>query len=281
MKQRIFAIALILATAAYLCACSTTSTRSPTDRGTQDRDSAAALSGGDQQSMPSVKNSLRALHQPRLRTLADIERTSRDITQYEPHAVLEVLRAMEAFSSAELEASIASERYDPKFKQWLELVAKVRTTLFDSASIETAAHQWAENHPGHVIDQTAFADIAVIYRSLFSSPARVAVLLPVEGALTAAGTAIRDGILSAYFENPGSSALRFYSSGKNNKAAIAAYHQAQIDGATQVIGPLRIGATRALGALASASVPLLLLNDFATGEMLTSPLASRVNSLTL
>ncbi|NOR20955.1 MAG: ABC transporter substrate-binding protein, partial [Xanthomonadales bacterium] len=136
-------------------------------------------------------------------------------------------------------------------------------------------------HYGHAVTRENFPQLLAHYQALFPVPAQVAILLPTEGGLAAASRAIRDGILSAYLEQPGESEIRFYSSGETPESAIAAYLQAREDGAMQIIGPLRISSTRALSSLEDLVVPVLLLNEPSDNSPGYRQQDSIVNSLSL
>ncbi|MCB1552760.1 MAG: penicillin-binding protein activator [Xanthomonadales bacterium] len=93
------------------------------------------------------------------------------------------------------------------------------------------------------------------------APQRVAVLLPMQGPLAPAASAIRDGLLAARMGDRSHQAeLRFVDSGGSPETALAAYRQAVIDGADMVIGPLDRGAVQALFAEDDLPVPVLALN---------------------
>lgn len=192
---------------------------------------------------------------------------------------LEIVRSLESIPSTRLAEMIDSQVYDPEFTEWLELALLVRKSLVHHTPINTAAQYWQDYHYGHVLERADFQVLAARYSSYFPTPSQVAVLLPAEGGLAAAGRAIRDGIISAYMEQPGESTLRFYSSGEDDTSALAAYHQAVQDGATQVVGPLRIESTRVLAGLADHAIPLLLLND--PGRGLEAQQTTKVSSLSL
>lgn len=198
---------------------------------------------------------------PSERSLDEVAALTKSLPPYQPDLALEILRSLESVPSGRLMAMIESQALDPEFTEWLELTLQARSLATSNRSITAAAATWSDYHYGHVIGQLEFTDLVRRYKALFPAPARVAVLLPEEGGLAPAARAIRDGILSAYLEQPGNTSIRFYSSGKNAESAIAAYRQAREDGATQVIGPLRLAATRALSALGDLSVPVLLLNE--------------------
>jgi hypothetical protein len=198
---------------------------------------------------------------PSERSLEEVIELSRQMSGYQQELALAILRSLESIPSGELTTMIESHTYDPEFTEWLELALQTRGVLIGQSSMSTAAQRWANYHYGHAITQADFLDLIQSYRRLFPIPSQVAVLLPTEGGLAAAAGAIRDGIMSAYLENPGKSVLRFYSSGETIESTIAAYLQAREDGATQIVGPLRSESAGALASLDAPGVPILLLNE--------------------
>ena len=205
---------------------------------------------------------------PSDRSLVEIEELANDMIGYQPDVALEVLRSLEYVPSGQLVVMIDSQIYTPEFTEWLELSLQIRTLLINDSPVKYEARKWTDYHYGHAITRDDFADLVARYGAMFPVPSQVAILLPAEGGLGAVARAIRDGILSAYLEQPGDAVIRFYSSGENSESAIAAYLQARADGATQVIGPLRVESTRALANLDDLGVPLLLLNQFSSEESL-------------
>ena len=219
--------------------------------------------------------------QPSERSLEEVIEMSRQVFGYQPDVALEILRSLESIPTGQLELMIDSQVYDPEFTEWLELALQSRRALVGQTSLTAAARNWAKYHYGHTITAVGFSELITNYSNLFPVPAQVAVLLPTDGGLSSAARAIRDGILSAYLENPGNSAIRFYSSGNSNETAIAAYLQAREDGATQIVGPLRSGSAGALASLNDPSVPILLLNEPDESELLNPLQKAVVNSLSL
>jgi outer membrane PBP1 activator LpoA protein len=214
-------------------------------------------------------------------SLAEVYELSSSVTSYQPDQVLDMLRSLESVPSGQLSTMIDSQLYDPEFTEWLELSLQVRTLLINGSPVEAAAHNWANYHYGHVITRANFPDLVSRYGSYFPTPSQVAILLPTDGGLAAASKAIRDGILSAFLEQPGESSIRFYSSGQDDESAVAAYLQAREDGATQIVGPLRAESTRALASLDNKDVPILLLNKPASNGETDSDQATIVSSLSL
>lgn len=198
---------------------------------------------------------------PADRSLAEVKELSATMDEYQPELALEILRSLESVPSGQLQALIDRQSTDAEFVEWLELALQIRVLAISANPDPTAASYWANYHYGHVIEQNDFSALLASYRALFPVPSQVAVLLPGEGRLSAAGKAIRDGIMSAYLDQPGDAVIRFYSSGESSESAIAAYRQAVNDGAMQIIGPLHIDSTRAIAALAESDTPVLLLNS--------------------
>jgi outer membrane PBP1 activator LpoA protein len=218
---------------------------------------------------------------PSERSLEEVIELSRRMSGYQPEVALAILRSLESISSGQLTAMIDSQLYDPEFTEWLELALQTRELLVSRGSISAAAKTWADYHYGHVITQAGFSELMSSYRMLFPLPAQVAVLLPTEGGLASAANAIRDGILSAYLDQPGNCVLRFYSSGETAESTMAAYLQAREDGATQIVGPLRSESASVLASLDNPSVPILLLNEPAEYKPVYPGQEIIVNSLSL
>jgi outer membrane PBP1 activator LpoA protein len=250
---------------------------------------------------------------PSSRSLEEVIVLTRSWSGYQPDLALEILRSLESVSSSQLTAMIDGQTQDPEFTEWLELSLLIRTLMISGSTVSPVAQDWANYHYGHAITRDNFPELVSSYRTLFSMPSQVAVLLPVEGSLAAAAKAIRDGILSAYFEQPGGSVIRFYPSGKNSESAVAAYQQAKADGATQIVGPLRMESTLALANLVkrgeagtenlsgfwsvtqdsgqetnqkpnlshAQNIPILLLNQATSTTFVQGDEANIVNSLSL
>lgn len=216
-----------------------------------------------------------------IRILNDVVEPSKNMTGNPIDVALELFRLLEFVPSGMLEESIRDQRYDTEFTEWLELTIQVRTLLINRSSVNATAQHWSDYHYGHAINRSNYPELISRYGAQYPVPSQVAILLPTEGGLATAAKAIRDGIVSAYLEQPGESVIRFYSSGQDNTSAIAAYLQAKEDGATQIIGPLRIESTRALASLASVDIPILLLNESTSGRLIEPAQTAMINSLSL
>ncbi len=215
------------------------------------------------------------------RSLAEITALSAKMSTYQPDLALDILGSLESIPSGKLRALTEQQNLATELKDWLELALQIRSAAMSGSASTAAAIKWAGSHPGHLVTRSKFSELVASYSAAFPVPSQVAILLPAEGRLSAAAKAIRDGIMSAYLEQPGDSVIRFYPSGPGRESAITAYWQASDDGAMQIIGPLDIGSTRAIADLDGLTTPVLLLNDMTPGMEGKTAQAGMVNSLSL
>jgi len=274
MTLRFHPFLLSLALLVVLSACSTTGS-GPADVSSAEQDLPTITKARDSELRYNM------LRNASERSLAEVVELSNSMSGYQPDIALEILRSLESVPSGQLTTMIDGRLHDSELTEWLELALQARALLINESSVTAAAQTWADYHDGHAITQAAFTELMSRYSSLFPVPSHVAILLPTEGGFTAAAKAIRDGILSAYLEQPGESVIRFYSSGEDSESAIAAYQQAIADGATQVVGPLRLESTLALASLDNLSLPILLLNEPVSSKLVKPESTGSVNSLSL
>lgn len=188
--------------------------------------------------------------------LADVsrvlERGSPDTT-----TAVELLQRLEAVPANRL----AVEAQKPtRLGQWCALALDLRTTLLYRRDLLEAATDWSTLNPLHPVDQQQYLEIAWQYGQRFTPPARIAVLLPTEGSLGAAGAAIRDGLVSAWLDHPARSELTFLPVAEDPTSALAAYREAERGGFEWIIGPLRRESVQLIVDQPGAAVPGLLLN---------------------
>ncbi|MEO8742845.1 MAG: penicillin-binding protein activator [Lysobacteraceae bacterium] len=95
----------------------------------------------------------------------------------------------------------------------------------------------------------------------YRPPLKLALLLPASGSVAAAGSAVRDGFMAAYYaETRRRPELHFYDSSNSEGGAIEAYKKAVADGNDFVVGPLGRDQVAALFRQSELSVPLIALN---------------------
>ena len=155
------------------------------------------------------------------------------------------------------------------FSGWMELVETARAQLATPAQLDIALGIWRERYPRH---PAAASFVTELQQQALYPPqqeaayaGRIAVLLPLSGALAEAGQAVRDGMLAAYYRSAATDTeLRFYDTGDGAERIAELYRRALAEGAQQMIGPLTKESVAALAGLAPLSVPVLALNTLDT-----------------
>lgn len=95
--------------------------------------------------------------------------------------------------------------------------------------------------------------------ALAQQPKKIALLVPMQGRLAEAGTAVSDGFFAAYYQSSMTTLPKVSRYDSSHNAA-AAYQQAVNDGAELVIGPLDKEGVNKISQLPSLKIPLLSLN---------------------
>lgn len=98
-------------------------------------------------------------------------------------------------------------------------------------------------------------------RDGYRPPRKLAVLLPLTGAMAAASSPVRDGLLAGYYgEHRQRPEIVFYDTSGTPAGAVAAYQKASAEGADYVLGPLGRDEVGALFKTPQLDVPVLALN---------------------
>lgn len=157
-------------------------------------------------------------------------------------------------------ASVPEDAVNYESRGWIELARIARRDQFNIKAQIDEIEQWQRvwnRHPATGLLPATLAELRLIWED---RPQRVALLLPIQNA---AGIAIQEGILSAYYQ-----ALEvsrevpeitiFDASNVSDISAI--YDEAVLGGADLVIGPLDKPLVNQLHAMATLPVPTLALN---------------------
>jgi outer membrane PBP1 activator LpoA protein len=214
----------------------------------------------------------------------DISRASRlssSIDSYDPNSALGVIRSLDNVSSGELEIRTSNPRADQRLIGWLDLTLVIRQNLVVPDRVTLAMARWKERYPFHPLSENEALDLWLLYRQQFAPPRNIAVLLPEAGRLGAAGMAVRDGLLSAFLENPGSTEFHFFPTGDESESAISAYFSALDAGAELIIGPLQKESIEALLNLPGFATPILALNDLPSLLITPPGLSGQIFGLSL
>ena len=160
-------------------------------------------------------------------------------------------------------------------KGWLELASVMRAGQQNSSLLENDLLDWGTKYPTHPANNSLLRELTSTdtYQNDFSGQRHIAVFLPMQGKFSRVSATIKNGILSAYYEDKESSpksTVRFYdtslynnSSADNNNNAASfqqLYQQAINNGATNIIGPLNKSVINQLVQQNGFSTPILTLN---------------------
>jgi outer membrane PBP1 activator LpoA protein len=148
---------------------------------------------------------------------------------------------------------------DPVVAGWLELGRVLADAQSGALGTQRRLQAWRARYPTHPADESLWKVAADRPVAPGGQPQQVALLLPLSGRAAAAGGAVRDGFLGAYYD--GSAArpkIRIYDVAERD--APSAYLQALADGSDFVVGPLTREEVAALATLADGRATTLALN---------------------
>lgn len=144
---------------------------------------------------------------------------------------------------------------------WYSLAALSKNNVQDIASLQAAVQNWQNQWRNHPAANNLPKDLRNLQTLISQQPKKIALLLPLQGRLSEAGEAVRDGFFAAYYHQLGNQpTLPTISQYDTSKGAIPAYQQAIADGADLVIGPLDKEDVNQISKQTMLTVPLLSLN---------------------
>ncbi len=133
------------------------------------------------------------------------------------------------------------------FDGWRELALIAHGARDHLIDIDARLAAWRRRYPAHPAPNDLIEALQARVRQIQQRPGRIAILLPQSGPLSPISTAIRNGLLLAYYRSRDyRPELRFYDTGPDEATLLTAYRQAVDDGARLVLGPLRKTAVEAL-----------------------------------
>jgi len=158
--------------------------------------------------------------------------------------------------------ALAATSVDTIARGWWTL-ADTLLHAFDLDAERAALSAWLAAEPSHPAARALPAALARL-RENTEPPRRIALVVPLTGPLGAAGTALRDGFLAAFYAADGHQTVRVYDSASEPFATL--YERILADGADAIVGPLDKGGVSAVNQLRARTVPTLALNYLAQGE---------------
>jgi outer membrane PBP1 activator LpoA protein len=165
-------------------------------------------------------------------------------------------------SNAQVLRDAAEGTYDKDIQGWLALGSLANSTGEQGIGWSNGIVQWRDTYPDHpaigILEEMDLPEAGAL-----EYPRQVALLLPLSGNNAAAGNAIRNGFLGAYFSAAvgfgNAQRIRVYDINSAGSALIA-YEMAVRDGAEFVVGPLLRRNVSQLADESLLPVPVLALN---------------------
>lgn len=172
-----------------------------------------------------------------------------------------LLRDLQNLNDAEL-MKLSQQTPDLTFRGWVEL-ARLAAAVRDDQQAQAQVDRWQQQFPNHPVNASIINTIVMRQSQTLGRPSQIAVILPMSGRHEKPATAIRDGLLAAYYAEPNQQAaprLRFYDEGDDPNRITDIYQQAVNDGANFIVGPLSKEAVTTLASKGNTSISLLTLN---------------------
>ncbi len=210
----------------------------------------------------------RALHQSEQYLAAVNERIELDQALTDPEAITDNRRRLWGSVSrmfpAELRAAMPSV---PNVTSgWLELGVIASELLMQPDALVREIARWRALYPGHPANPEIVPSLIELARSGAAPPAKVVLLLPLEGPFATAAAAVRDGFLAAWYDdadNPRRPEVAVRTMRRDD--VWSPYQEAVSSGAEFVVGPLERSAVDIIASADALPVPTLALN-YATSE---------------
>jgi outer membrane PBP1 activator LpoA protein len=148
---------------------------------------------------------------------------------------------------------------------WIELGRIVSDAGAGGLGIQRRLQAWRARYPAHPATEELWRDRLERRGGSRVQSGRVALLLPLSGRAGAAGAAVRDGFLGAYYDQDTAARplLRVYDVADGDVAT--AYQQALADGSDFIVGPLTRDEVAAVAAVADGRASVLALNFLPEG----------------
>ncbi len=148
----------------------------------------------------------------------------------------------------------------PVVAGWLALGPVALELARNPLRASAALAAWRASYPMHPANDIVLTTIKTVLLATTDYPRRIALLLPLSGRGEPIGVAVRDGFISAYFEQDAASRPQVTIYDVAAQPVAAAYKQAIADGADFVVGPLTKEDVAAIVPLTAGRIPVLALN---------------------
>lgn len=149
---------------------------------------------------------------------------------------------------------------DPVLAGWLEIGRILADQKSGALGTQRRLQAWHEHYPNHPASESFWKVSPEHPVPPGERPRQVALLLPLSGRAAAAGSAVRDGFLGAFYDDGGTNRPKVRVYDVAERDAPSAYLQALADGSDFVVGPLTREEVAALATLADGRATTLALN---------------------
>lgn len=179
-----------------------------------------------------------------------------------------LLRDLQELPMGELQ-TLTQRSSDEILRGWLSL-AYIAKIAADEQQAQQEIDNWRNQFPDHPVNESIIATIIAQQPEALGRPTQIAVILPMSGRFAKAASAVRNGLLTAYYAEKDQNyrpQIRFYDEGENPDQIQTIYQKAVDDGANFIIGPLNKKAVTNLAQYDDIHGGVLALNygDFADG----------------
>lgn len=161
---------------------------------------------------------------------------------------------------SELKNNIRGQEHT-QINGWYSLALLSKDNQSNLEKQQALINDWAMQWPEHPASMRLPNDLQLLQELINELPQQVAIILPEQGKLANAATAIRNGFMAAYYQSIAEGihtpTLRFYDSSED---FMGQYQQAIADGAQMIIGPLAKSNVSLLAEYEALPVPTLAVN---------------------
>lgn len=162
-------------------------------------------------------------------------------------------------------SAVAPDRADATLAGWLELGRILADARAGALGTQRRLQSWRGRYPAHPASDALWRGAGERPSAAGELPRQVALLLPLSGRAMAAGQAVRDGFLAAYYDHGSARRprVRIYDVAAHD--APSSYLRAIADGCDFVVGPLTREEVASLATIADARATTLALNFLPDG----------------
>jgi len=151
----------------------------------------------------------------------------------------------------------------PLLRGWLELAILAKVNANHPETLVSAIQNWETTYPNHPANKLIPNTQTLSTASTIKIPNQIALLLPLHGTFAAMGQAIRDGFMTAYYQQSkdlvSTPKIKLYDTSLDEDINDI-YNQALTEGADFIIGPLTKSNVKELSNHDSLPVPTITLN---------------------